>query len=104
VVCGNAGIAGSTVIGDHVIVAAGAGVAGHIEVGDGAVIAAYSGVTKSVKPGQRVFGFPAIEHNRGKRMSASLRQLPEALRTIRDLEARIAQLEERLHDKTEDDS
>lgn len=104
VICGNAGIAGSTVIGDRVTIAAGAGLAGHLEVGDGAVIAAYSGVSKSVKPGQMVFGYPAVEHARAKRMHASLRQLPDALRHLRALEERIKELEGRLHGMPEDDS
>jgi UDP-3-O-[3-hydroxymyristoyl] glucosamine N-acyltransferase len=104
VICGNAGVAGSTIIGDRVTVAAGAGLAGHMEVGDGATIGAYSGVSKSVKPGQTVFGYPAVEHGRSKRMHAALRQLPEALRLLKSLERRIAELEGLANGTPEDDS
>lgn len=104
VICGNAGIAGSAIIGDRVTIAAGAGIGGHLEVGDGAVVAGYSGVSKSVKPGQSVFGFPAVEHARAKRMYAALRQLPDVLRQMRTLTERVAELEGQLHDQTEDDS
>jgi UDP-3-O-[3-hydroxymyristoyl] glucosamine N-acyltransferase len=105
IICGCAGIAGSTNIGNNVTIAAGAGFAGHLEVGDGAIIAAYSGVTKSVKPGQVLFGYPAVEHTLGKRMHAALRHLPEALRRMRKLEERIVQLEGQSNGPaTEDDS
>ncbi|MCC6486770.1 MAG: UDP-3-O-(3-hydroxymyristoyl)glucosamine N-acyltransferase [Candidatus Hydrogenedentes bacterium] len=104
IVCGNAGIAGSTVLGENVTIGAGAGLTGHIEIGDGASVAAYSGVTKSVPPGCTVFGYPAVELERGRRMQGSLRQLPDALRRIKALEARCAQLEGQLHGTPEDDS
>ncbi|GMU93763.1 MAG: UDP-3-O-acylglucosamine N-acyltransferase [Candidatus Hydrogenedentota bacterium] len=93
IVCGNAGIAGSTLLGDNVIVGAGAGLAGHIEIGEGAKIAGYSGVTKSVPAGATVFGYPAVDAEKNRRMQAALRQLPDTLRRIRHLEQRIAQLE-----------
>lgn len=93
IVCGNAGIAGSTLLGDNVIVGAGAGLAGHIEIGEGAKIAGYSGVTKSVPAGATVFGYPAVDADKNRRMQAALRQLPDTLRRIRSLEQRIAQLE-----------
>ena len=103
IICGNAGIAGSTVLGDNVTVGAGGGVAGHIEIGDGAIIAAFSGATKSVSEGAIVFGFPAVELERGRRMHGALRQLPEALRRLKSLEERCAQLEGLLNGKPEDD-
>jgi len=103
IICGNAGIAGSTVLGDNVTVGAGAGLAGHIEIGDGAVIAAYSGATKSVPEGAIVFGFPAVDLGRGRRMHGALRQLPDALRRLKTLEERCAQLEGLLNGKSEDD-
>ena len=81
-----------------------AGLTGHIEIGDGASVAAGSGVTKSVPPGCTVFGYPAVEHERGRRMHGSLRQLPDALRRIKALEARCAQLEGQLHGTPENDS
>lgn len=93
IVCGNAGIAGSTIIADHVVVGAGAGVSGHLEIGAGAMIGGYSGVTRSLKPGEIVFGYPAVELGRSKRMHAALRQLPDALKRLRALEQRTAKPE-----------
>ena len=53
------GIAGSTVIGDGVMIGGAAGVNGHIKIGDGAQIAAMSGVLADVPPGERYGGVPA---------------------------------------------
>lgn len=103
IVCGNVGIAGSTVLGDNVTIGAAAGVAGHIEIGTGAKVAGNSGVTKSVKSGAIVSGFPAVEIAKNRRKEASLRQLPDALKRIRSLEQRLAQLEGTLNGTPKDD-
>jgi UDP-3-O-[3-hydroxymyristoyl] glucosamine N-acyltransferase len=87
------GISGSTSVGDHVVLAGQVGVVGHIEIGAGAMVGAKSGVSKSIKPGERVFGYPAMPVTQAKRVEASLRQLPELLRTVRHLERRVEELE-----------
>lgn len=92
--CAKVGIAGSVVIGDNVTFGGGALVNGHIEVGDNVTIGGFSGVTKSVEAGQVVSGFPAIEHEKEKRVIAVRKRLPEALRRIAELERRIEKLEE----------
>ncbi|MCY1245862.1 UDP-3-O-acylglucosamine N-acyltransferase [compost metagenome] len=53
------GIAGSTRIGDGVMIGGGSGVNGHITVGDGVQIAAMSGVASDVPAGERYGGIPA---------------------------------------------
>ncbi|MCC6797994.1 MAG: UDP-3-O-(3-hydroxymyristoyl)glucosamine N-acyltransferase [Candidatus Hydrogenedentes bacterium] len=103
IVCGNAGIAGSTVLGDNVTIGAAAGANGHIEIGTGAKVAANAGVTKSVAPGAIVSGFPAVDIATHRRKEASLRQLPDALKRIRSLEQRLAQLEGTLNGTPKDD-
>lgn len=102
VISGMSGLAGSTVLGDRVTVAASVGVAGHLTVGDDAVLAGRAGVTKSVPAGQVVSGFPARDHNEAKRMVASSRHLPDALKRIRELERRLAALEGLGHGKATD--
>jgi UDP-3-O-[3-hydroxymyristoyl] glucosamine N-acyltransferase len=105
VVCGASGISGSVSIGNHVTLAARASVAGHLEIGDHVTVAGMGGVTKSVQPGKVVSGFPAVDHTEEKRMKASLRRLPDALRAIRALEERVEQLETMLNaGKTENRS
>ncbi|HOS03125.1 MAG TPA: UDP-3-O-(3-hydroxymyristoyl)glucosamine N-acyltransferase [Candidatus Hydrogenedentes bacterium] len=102
IVCGNAGIAGSAVLGNRVTLAAGSGVTGHVEIGDDVSVAALSGVTKSIPPGRIVSGFPAGEHAREKRILASTRLLPEALVRLRKLEQRIQELESKPNGNAED--
>jgi UDP-3-O-[3-hydroxymyristoyl] glucosamine N-acyltransferase len=103
VLCGMVGISGSARIGNYVTVAAGAGVAGHLEIGDGVTVAGLSGVTKSIEAGRTVSGFPAIDHAVERRVKASARRLPEALRTVRALEQRVAALENQLHGRPSED-
>ncbi len=93
IIVAQVGISGSTVLGDHVVLAGQVGIVGHIEIGSGAVVGAQSGVSKSVKPGERVFGYPALPLGQSKRIEASLRQLPELIQTIRRLKRRIDELE-----------
>jgi UDP-3-O-[3-hydroxymyristoyl] glucosamine N-acyltransferase len=60
VFCSQSGLAGSVIVEDNVTLAGGAQVAGHLTLGKGCIIAAKAGVTKSIKPGAKVAGFPAI--------------------------------------------
>jgi UDP-3-O-[3-hydroxymyristoyl] glucosamine N-acyltransferase len=60
VFCSQSGLAGSVIVEDDVTLAGGAQVAGHLTLGKGCIIAAKAGVTKSIKPGAKVAGFPAI--------------------------------------------
>ncbi|MBP1849950.1 UDP-3-O-[3-hydroxymyristoyl] glucosamine N-acyltransferase [Rhizobium halophytocola] len=53
------GIAGSTVIGDGVMIGGASGINGHITIADGAQVAAMSGVMASLGPGEKVAGVPA---------------------------------------------
>lgn len=101
VISGNAGIAGSTILGRFVTVAAGAGIAGHIEIGDGVTVGGFAGVTKSVPAGKTVSGFPAVDHLVERRQKAGIRQVPDALKRIRELEQRIHELEERINGTSE---
>jgi UDP-3-O-[3-hydroxymyristoyl] glucosamine N-acyltransferase len=60
VFCSQSGLAGSVIVEENVTLAGGAQVAGHLTLGKGCIIAAKAGVTKSIKPGAKVAGFPAI--------------------------------------------
>ena len=95
VIAGMAGVAGSTVIGSQVRIGASAGINGHITIGDGASIAARSGVTRSVAPGQVVSGYPAMDHAQQRRVLVVQGQLPELAKRVRELEARLAALEDK---------
>ena len=60
VLVAQSGVAGSSKLGDYVMVGAQGGIAGHLNIGSGAQIAAQSGVMRDVPAGLKVCGAPAI--------------------------------------------
>jgi UDP-3-O-[3-hydroxymyristoyl] glucosamine N-acyltransferase len=92
VLCGQSGMAGTTTVGNRCILAGQVGVAGHLTIGDGATITAQSGVPNDVPPGVLYSGYPAIDNKQWLQNMAALNQLPKLLRTVRRLEAELAQV------------
>ena len=92
-IIGQAGIAGSTIVGNHVTIAGQAGLTGHIRVGDAVVIGAQAGVTKSIPAGQVVLGSPAVEGVRAKKALSLVNRLPEMKKTLAAHERRLTFLE-----------
>jgi UDP-3-O-[3-hydroxymyristoyl] glucosamine N-acyltransferase len=74
IVCGQVGIAGSTIIEDGVVIGGQAGISGHITIGKGSKIAAQSGVMNNVTPGDIIGGTPAMDIKMWHKQSAYLRQ------------------------------
>jgi UDP-3-O-[3-hydroxymyristoyl] glucosamine N-acyltransferase len=54
-----AGISGSTILGDQVVLAGQAGIAGHLHIGAGSRIGAQAGVMADVSPRSDMVGSPA---------------------------------------------
>ena len=54
------GIAGSSVIGDRVVIAGQVGIADHINIGNDCILAAQAGVSKSFPEKSIVIGSPAV--------------------------------------------
>lgn len=97
IICGQTGLAGSTVLEENVIMAGQTGSAGHITIRKNAIVWAQSGVGHDVPEGAIVSGSPAFDSRDWLRASATFSRLPEMLRIIRGLEKRIAELEQGLH-------
>jgi UDP-3-O-[3-hydroxymyristoyl] glucosamine N-acyltransferase len=93
IICGQTGLAGSTVLEENVVMAGQTGSAGHITIHKGAIVWAQSGVGHDVPAGTVVSGSPAFDAKQWLRASATYARLPEMLRTIRALEARVRKLE-----------
>jgi UDP-3-O-[3-hydroxymyristoyl] glucosamine N-acyltransferase len=91
--CGQAGIAGSSRIGRRVTLAGQAGVADHVTIGDGAVATAQSGIVTgaTVEPGALVSGMPAAPHREFLKRAAWVAKLPELARRLEALERRLAE-------------
>lgn len=94
--CGQAGMAGSAKLGDRVTLAGKSGVVGHILIGHDSVLAAYSMAINSIPPNSFVSGIPARPHAQDMRIQATAGRLPELLKEIKELQKKVADLEERV--------
>jgi UDP-3-O-[3-hydroxymyristoyl] glucosamine N-acyltransferase len=92
-ICAQVGLAGSSRVGRRVILAGQVGVAGHLTIGDDAVLTAKSATSHNVEAGKIISGIPAFDNREWLRSTAAFRRLGEMQRTIRTLEARLAELE-----------
>jgi UDP-3-O-[3-hydroxymyristoyl] glucosamine N-acyltransferase len=88
------GVAGTSKVGRNCFVAGQVGVADHITIGDRVKIGSKSGIDKSVGNDEIRFGYPALPGIQYHRSFAVFRQLPEMSQKLRELEKRIAKIEE----------
>jgi UDP-3-O-[3-hydroxymyristoyl] glucosamine N-acyltransferase len=77
VLCGQAGVAGSSELGDFVMVGGQGAIAGHLSIGNGAKIGGASGVMRDVPAGASVFGLPAVS------LTTAMRQFVVLARLVR---------------------
>lgn len=80
------GIAGSCKVGENCIIAGQAGLVGHITVGDNVTIGAQSGVTHSVGPNLQIFGSPAMEATKRRKVEVLVRNIEKLAQRIEKLE------------------
>jgi UDP-3-O-[3-hydroxymyristoyl] glucosamine N-acyltransferase len=95
VLAAQVGISGSTKIGQWVTFAGQSAAAGHLVIGDQAVVTGQAGAGKDVPAKAMVSGSPAqptLEHHRGL---AEMAKLPELKRRVKQLEARLTEIESR---------
>lgn len=83
------GIAGGVSLGSFVMLGGQVGVSGHLTIGDGVQVAAQSGIHDDIPAGRVYGGYPAVEVRTWRRTTASLLRLPEALRRLRRIEAKL---------------
>ncbi|MBQ2511267.1 MAG: UDP-3-O-(3-hydroxymyristoyl)glucosamine N-acyltransferase [Bacteroidales bacterium] len=82
------GIAGSCKVGEDCIIAGQAGLVGHITVGDHVTIGAQSGVTHSVDSNQSIFGSPAMEASKRRKVEVLVRNIERLAQRIANLESK----------------
>ncbi|MEM6722171.1 MAG: UDP-3-O-(3-hydroxymyristoyl)glucosamine N-acyltransferase [Bacteroidota bacterium] len=80
------GIAGCVIIGDEVTIWGQVGITSGITIGDKAVISAQSGISKSLEGGKSYFGTPADDFRKKYKEIAAIRQIPELIKRIEELE------------------
>jgi len=96
IICAQAGLAGSSVLEKNVLLAGQVGVSGHLTVHENAVVYAQSGIGGDVDPGAVVSGSPAFDAATWRRAVTAFPRLADMLKSLRQLEKRIQQLEARL--------
>lgn len=104
ILCAMVGISGSVVIEDNVMMAGQIGVREHIKIGKGAIMGAQSGVIENIKPGEFVLGSPAVPQRDFMKREASVRKLPGALRSLRQLQKQVEQLQAQIDEMSRNQS
>src|SRR5690554_1818036 len=97
IVVAQVAIAGSARLGDRVTLAGQAGVKDHVTVGADAVIAGRGMVIGNIPPGAFYSGQPAGPPAKEMRIQAAAGRLPELIKTVKNLEKRLAELEVTRH-------
>jgi UDP-3-O-[3-hydroxymyristoyl] glucosamine N-acyltransferase len=93
IVCGQTGLAGSTVLERNVLLAGQVGSSGHLTVHEGAIVYAQSGIGGDVAPGSRISGSPAFAAGEWLRAITAFQKLPELLRTVRELKKKVEEMD-----------
>ena len=93
IICAQVGLAGSTILGNSVLLAGQVGVSGHLTINDRAIVYAQSGIGHDVAAGAVVSGSPAFDSRDWLRSVTAFPKLGDLLKTVRQLEKRIAELE-----------
>ena len=85
------GIAGSTKIGNYVTLAGQVGLAGHLKIGNRVTIAAQAGVMTNIPDGEKWLGAPAQPDRQAKRQMIAIQHLPDLLRRVAELERKLGE-------------
>ena len=93
IIVAQCGIAGSTTLGDHVMLGGQVGLSDHVRIGAGARIAAKSAVFKDVGASETVRGIPATNNARFLQHEAGVRRLPKWVAELKALRDRVHELE-----------
>lgn len=98
ILCGQVGLAGSTILGKNVLLAGQVGVAGHVRINDNAVVYAQSGIGHEVPAGAVVSGSPAFDARDWLRSVTAFQKLGELVRRVRQLERLLPSADEKRRD------
>lgn len=89
ILCGQVGLAGSTILKKNVLLAGQVGVAGHVTINDNAIVYAQSGIGHEVPAGAIVSGSPAFDVREWLRAATAFQKLGELVKRVRELEKRL---------------
>jgi UDP-3-O-[3-hydroxymyristoyl] glucosamine N-acyltransferase len=94
IICAQTGIAGTSILEKNVLLAGQVGVSGHLTIHENAVVYAQSGIGGDVDAGAVISGSPAFEAGDWRRAVTAFPKLPDLLKTMRQLEKRLAAVEQ----------
>jgi len=89
ILCGQAGVSGSTKIGNHTTIAGQVGMAGHLKIGSHVTVGAQAGVMTDIPDGEMWLGSPAMPTRQTKRIFIGWQRLPELLQRVAQLEKQL---------------
>ncbi len=93
IICAQTGLAGSSILEKNVLLAGQVGVSGHLTIHDNVIVYAQSGIGGDVAAGSLVSGSPAFDNREWLRAITAFQKLPDLLKTVRQLEKRVKELE-----------
>lgn len=86
-IASQAGISGSAKIGENCMIGGQAGITGHLSLANRTTIGPQAGVPKTIKKeGGVYFGSPSMDHRTFLKMSVALRNLPDLIERVKQLE------------------
>ncbi|HXA15129.1 MAG TPA: UDP-3-O-(3-hydroxymyristoyl)glucosamine N-acyltransferase, partial [Opitutaceae bacterium] len=88
-ICGQAGISGSTTLEDYVVLGGQAGLAGHLAIGRGSKVDGQSGVRSDLAPGSSVKGTPCLPFSLEQRINVLRQRLPDLFRRVDSIEEQL---------------
>jgi len=93
ILVGQSGVAGSAKLGNYVVAGGHAGIRDNVTLGDGAQCSAFAAVASDVADGEVVAGIPAGPAKEQFRIVKACAKVPELLKRVRALEAKVNNLE-----------
>jgi len=84
ILAGHAGMAGSSTLGDGVILGGRASIKDHVHIGSGARVMGLGAVMNDIPPGETWGGMPAQEARIALREHAAIRKLPDVLKQLKN--------------------
>lgn len=95
VLAAQVGLAGSTRVGNQVRLGGQAGAAGHLSIGDRVVAYAQTGIGRSVEADKVIAGSPEMDASVWKRNYLLLRDFPELVRAVKNLQKEVEDFKKR---------
>lgn len=90
--CGMAGIAGSAVLHDRVILGGNAGVMDHVIVGANSIATGKAAILSNVPPNRVMMGNPAVPMKSSVESYKAVRRLPRLMRKVEELQKQVSKL------------